>query len=437
MRSRIFEASQTFWEEEMSKKILVFLREEIYFDLPFLGIALSALPPKADTRLHTFATDGEKLLFSPEQILRVFPENSSYLDRLYLHTVLHCIFSHLWIGGQRQREIWNIACDIAVEYTIDMMDKKCTKRILSFLRKSLYQELKERKVGISASQIYRYLQEQDFQRIQQLKKEFFADDHVFWPREIQGQPPMLSAQKNWNKIARQTRMEQKRQGEDRGEGKELLVQQLKIQKSRRSYRDFLQKFAVLREEVCCDQDTFDMTYYTYGLSLYGNMPLVEPVESKEVYKIRDFVVVVDTSYSTNGTLVQNFLKETFRLLKQQDSFFRRCRLHVMQCDEKVQRDTVIENERALDELFRNFEIVGGGNTDFRPAFAYVEELLEQGEFQHLCGLLYFTDGKGIYPRKKPAYKTAFLFLEEYEEEKVPVWAMRLQLEREEFEDDMG
>lgn len=437
MRSRIFEASETFWEEEMSKKILTFLREEIYFDLPFLGIALSALHPKADTRLHTFATDGENLLFSPEQILRVFPKNSSYLDRVYLHTVLHCIFSHLWIGGQRQREIWNIACDIAVEYTIDRMDKKCTKRILSFLRKSLYQELEERKVGISASQIYRYLQEQDLERVQQLKKEFFADDHVFWPREIQGQPPILSAQKNWNKIARQTRMEQKRQGDDRGEGKELLVQQLRIQKSRRNYQDFLQKFAVLREEVCCDQDTFDMTYYTYGLSLYGNMPLVEPVESKEVYKIRDFVVVLDTSYSTNGALVRNFLKETFRLLKQQDSFFRRCRLHVLQCDEKVQRDTVIENERALDELFRNFEIVGGGNTDFRPAFAYVEKLLEQGEFQHLCGLLYFTDGKGIYPRKKPAYKTAFLFLEEYEEEKVPVWAMRLQLEREEFENDMG
>jgi hypothetical protein len=47
-------------------------------------------------------------------------------------------------------------------------------------------------------------------------------------------------------------------------------------------------------------------------------------------------------------------------------------------------------------------------------------------------LLYFTDGKGIYPAKKPDYKTAFLFLEDFEEENVPVWAIRMRLEEEEF-----
>lgn len=432
MGLKTFEASQTFWEEEMAGKILTFLREEIYVELPFLGIAFSVLEPKADTRLQTLATDGETLFFSPAQLLRVFPENSQYLDRLYLHTVLHCIFSHLWMGGQRQRELWGLACDVAVEYTIDSMDKGCTRRILTFLRKNLYQELEKEGVGISAPQIYRFLEEKDGEALERLHREFFADDHVFWPRELQKQAPVSQAQKKWSRVARQTRMEQKRRGEESGEGKELLAGQLKIQKSRRSYREFLRKFAVLREEVHCDPDTFDMTFYTYGLELYGNMPLVEPEESREVQKIRDFVVVVDTSYSTNGDLVKNFLRETFQLLRQEDSFFHHCRLHVIQCDDRVQRDTVIEDERALDRLSRDFEIVGGGNTDFRPAFRYVEELLEQGEFRQLCGLLYFTDGRGIYPKKKPSFQTAFLFLEDYEEEKVPVWAMDMRLEREEL-----
>lgn len=433
MCSKTFESSQTFWEEEMSGKILAFLREEIYLELPFLSIALSVLEPKADARLQTFATEGEHLYFSPEQILRVFPKNSQYLDRLYLHTVLHCIFSHLWIAGQRQRDLWGIACDIAVEHTIDGMNKNCTKRILTFLRKEVYRELEEDGAGISAPRIYRYLQGKDGERLQQIEREFFADDHVFWPKEVQGQMPMSQIQKKWNQVARQTRMEQKRRGEDAGEGEGILARQLKVQKSRRNYREFLRKFAVLREEVHCDEDTFDLTFYTYGLRLYGNMPLVEPVESREIRKIRDFVVVVDTSYSTNGTLVKNFLRETFQILRQEDSFFHRCRIHVIQCDEKVRRDTVIESEVELEGLFQNFEIVGGGNTDFRPAFAYVEELLEQGEFRQLCGLLYFTDGRGIYPKKKPSYKTAFLFLEEYEEEKVPAWAMGMQLEQEELE----
>lgn len=433
MRSKTFEASQTFWEEEMSGKILAFLREEIYLELPFLNIALSALVPKAEERLQSFATEGEHLYFSPGQILRVFPKNSQYLDRVYLHTVLHCIFSHLWIGGERQRDLWGIACDIAVEHTIDGLNKNCTKRILTFLRKEVYRELEEYGVGVSAPGIYRYLQGKDGDQLGQIGREFFADDHVFWPREMQGQMPMSQMQKKWNQVARQTRMEQKRRGEDAGEGEEVLARQMRVQKSRRNYREFLKKFAVLREEVHCDEDTFDLNFYTYGLHLYGNMPLVEPVESREIRKIRDFVVVVDTSYSTNGALVKNFLRETFQILRQEDSFFHRCRIHVIQCDEKVQRDTVIESEGELESLFQNFEIVGGGNTDFRPAFAYVEKLLEQGEFGQLCGLLYFTDGKGIYPKKKPSYRTAFLFLEEYEEEKVPPWAMRMQLEQEEFE----
>ena len=48
------------------------------------------------------------------------------------------------------------------------------------------------------------------------------------------------------------------------------------------------------------------------------------------------------------------------------------------------------------------------------------------------GLLYFTDGNGIYPKKQPPYKTAFLFLGDYDKEKVPAWAMQLAIEKEEL-----
>ena len=85
--------TQAEWEEEMSLKILSFIRNEIYMDLRFLDIALSALTPKADSALKAFATDGTYLYFSTEQLLRVFKVNAGYLDRAYLHTVLHCIFS--------------------------------------------------------------------------------------------------------------------------------------------------------------------------------------------------------------------------------------------------------------------------------------------------------------------------------------------------------
>ena len=89
--------------------------------------------------------------------MRVFRNNPKYLDRAYLHTVLHCIFSHLWIRGNRDVRKWNLACDIAVEYTIDGMNKPCTRRILSWSRQKLYEELRAEKRGISAAVVYRYL----------------------------------------------------------------------------------------------------------------------------------------------------------------------------------------------------------------------------------------------------------------------------------------
>ena len=72
--------------------------------------------------------------------------------------------------------------------------------------------------------------------------------------------------------------------------------------------------------------------------------------------------------------------------------------------------------------------LGKGNTDFRPVFSYVNDLIDQKVFQNLCGLLYFTDGKGIYPKKSPAYKTAFIYLEDYDQSKVPSWAIQYRLE---------
>lgn len=424
--------TQTEWEEEMSLKILNFVRNEIYLDLRFLDVALSALLPKAEEGLSSVATDGTYLYFSSEQVLRVFKQNSAFLDRAFLHSVLHCIFCHLWIGGNRDRYIWQIACDIAVEYTIDKMNKPCTKRALSWIRQKTYQELEREEKGISAAVIYRRILHYKQKELKELQREFYTDDHRHWPKQEDKNTAAQAAQNKWSRIARQSKMQQQRRGDDPKEGEELLASQMRAERGKRNYRDFLQKFSVLREELQSDPDEFDLNYYSYGLRLYRDMPLIEPLESREVKKIQEFVVVVDTSYSTSGELVENFLKETFGILTQEDSFFRKSRIRIIQCDNQVRMDQVVSSTEELKYLLEHFEIAGGGGTDFRPAFAYVNELLKTKALQNLSGLLYFTDGKGIYPKKRPPYKTAFLFLEDYEEDTVPPWAIRLRLEPEEF-----
>ena len=70
-----------------------------------------------------------------------------------------------------------------------------------------------------------------------------------------------------------------------------------------------------------------------------------------------------------------------------------------------------------------------GGTDFSAAFAYIDRLIERGEFSNLKGVLYFTDGRGIFPSSPPAYEATFVFLKHrYDAIDVPSWARTLVLD---------
>src|SRR5699024_4042630 len=93
------------------------------------------------------------------------------------------------------------------------------------------------------------------------------------------------------------------------------------------------------------------------------------------------------------------LRETYSVLREQESFFRRMQIHVIQCDEQIQSDRLITSQEELKEYMENLELAGKGGTDFRPVLAYIREKQRKGELRGLKGLLYFTDGKGIFPER--------------------------------------
>ena len=108
------------WQEEMSQKIIDEIQCELYLDMPFMKLALSALSPKVNEQLYSMATDGTYIYYNPIRLIDIFKKNGMYLNRAYLHSVLHCLFFHLWTKGERDEFLWNTACDIMVEYTIDI-----------------------------------------------------------------------------------------------------------------------------------------------------------------------------------------------------------------------------------------------------------------------------------------------------------------------------
>lgn len=425
------------WQERMGGEVLAVLRSGLYLDFRFLDMALSALTPVPDEMCRTLATDGVTLYYQPSTLLRLYQENQKYLNRAYLHTIFHCVFRHLWLRGKREPQLWQLACDIAVENVIDHLGRKSVQRPLSYVRQNAYRRITEEERVIAAAPAYRWLCRQTPGVLRQLQREFYVDDHRLWPKDPPEQPGQMPAplpQKTWQKIGDRMQTEMDLRDKEAGEGADALKQQVKAaDRSRRSYKDFLRRFCVTREEVKLDPDEFDLNFYTYGLSVYGDMPLIEPLESRESKKIEELALVIDTSYSTSGELVRCFLAETYTLLKGRENFFHRMNLHLIQADNAVQQDILIRNEDELIAAMNHFELRGGGGTDFRPAFAYVDRLCAEKKFSHLRGLLYFTDGMGQYPSRRPAYDVAFLFLgDRFDDANVPPWAMKVVLEEEEF-----
>ena len=196
----------------------------------------------------------------------------------------------------------------------------------------------------------------------------------------------------------------------------------------RDYRSWLRQFTSIREEVELDTESFDPLFYHFGLDHYGNMPLIEPLEYKEVARLEELVIAIDTSGSCSRDTVQRFLEDTFSILSSRENFFREMKVYLIQCDCMVQDVQLLCCEEDWKRCSRNIVIQGRGGTDFTPVFSYVEKLRREKALKNLRALLYFTDGEGFFPREKPDYETAFVFSRESEYiQYAPTWAKKLLL----------
>lgn len=426
-------------------QILAAARDELYFSMRFLDVALSSFGYEMDMSVSPFGTDGRTIWFHPQQLGGLLRENRILVNRGYLHMVFHCVFRHMQkpVQGRDTDEkglegrYWDLCCDIAVEHLIDGCDLRPVRFSRSLLRRETYRKLEAGDNVLNAERILRRLKEWELseKELSALEEEFYVDDHRYWENHMPEKQPDPELNRKWKEIDEKMETDLETFSKEASEQSGDLLGELKVEtRERHDYREFLRKFSVFREEMRVDPDSFDYGFYSYGLSLYGNMPLIEPQETREVKKITDFVVVIDTSMSCSGELVRRFLEETYSVLKENDSFFRKVNIHIIQCDEKVHTDVNITSREELDEYMEHFQLYGEGGTDFRPAFAHVEELLRAGEFEDLKGLVYFTDGYGTYPEKMPAYRTAFVFLEEnYRDAEVPPWAIKLILREEDLQ----
>ena len=533
---------------------------ELSLSMRYLSRALDKLSFQMDFNTRRIGTEGEIIHFHPEFVFQLYVESPQKLYRLYMHSLLHCLFRHMFKTEDKEEELWNLATDIHVEYVLDSMDIPLLYRPAYPFRENYFQKLEKEVKSLSAERIYAYLLEQNlsYEEKERLEQEFVKDDHSFWAKlseeerpvntedagdtddaenseeaertgdtedkrnaeaaedtgspEAENEPnspnspndltedrnsPSQSAKdgdrqsdtvkegdsqsdkvkdgegrekekngaqgsgestepekegqsnkgkksagedaesrekrrkaldKDWEDIGKRTEEEMK--DEKEGEKSEKLSWFLHLEHKRYTpFQDFLRKFSVDREELKTDPESFDYGYYYFGLSQYGNMPLIEENEYREKRKIPELVIAIDTSYSTKGEMVKRFLEEAIAILADKEAFFTKCRVHIIECDDRIRKDLLVEDAEEMERYRERFEVSGGYGTDFRPVFHYIEDLQKKGELKELKALLYFTDGRGRYPKYAPSYTAAFIFPrgEDIDDENAPFWALKLYI----------
>ena len=534
-------------------RILNQAKIELSLSMRYLSRALDKLSFQMDFNTRRMGTEGEKLHFHPEFVFQLYVESPQKLYRLYMHSLLHCLFRHMFKTEGREETLWNLATDIHVEYVLDSIDVPLLLRPAYPFREDYFLKLEKEIKSLSAERIYAYLSTQNlsYAERERLEQEFVKDDHRFWEKlgeekqsfsadgvedsegkedeerkkssegmdgsdknnppegvdgsernessegmkanekseapegmeesgkneaskepggsekseaskepggsekhEVPEEPDGSGRNKNtegigrnkerensgereesrkrldkdWEDIGKRTEEEIK-EGKDKDEGDKLSWFLHLEHKNYTPFQDFLRKFSVDREELKTDPESFDYGYYYFGLSQYGNMPLIEENEYRERRKIPELVIAIDTSYSTKGEMVKRFLEETLAILQNKEAFFSKCRVHIVECDDRIRKDLLLENAEEMERYRQRFEVSGGYGTDFRPVFHYIEDLRKKGELKELKALLYFTDGRGRYPKYAPGYTAAFVFPkgEDIDDDNAPFWAMKLYI----------
>lgn len=421
--------------ERAADQLLKLAKDTITVRVRFFDRAISRIRIQYRYDSMDVAANGEVISINPVFLLKTYIDEPGIAVRIYLHVLLHLIFIHQLQYDKLDTKCWDIATDMAVENIILELNLAGTAMKRDLEERDILLRMAKRAGSLTADKIYRELivNGMSMEAERNYKRLFTIDNHDAWRTSATKTETVMINEEEWKKIARRIQTELKAFAKEDGGSESLLAGVKDAVRERYNYRQILERFVETGEEIKLNDNEFDYVYYTYGLRTYGNMPLIEPLEYAENRKVRELVIAIDTSASCRGKTIKNFVKKTYEILKEEETFFRNINIHIIQCDSEIQSDIKLESEEDLKKFIERGEIKGFGGTDFRPVFDYVEKLREEGAFENLKGLIYFTDGYGIYPEKMPEYDVIFAFLNE-DENRVPVpgWAMKVVLESSEM-----
>jgi len=374
-------------------------KAKLMLEHPYFGTIASSLKLEENNELLTFLSDGEALRY-----------NSEYLDRLdeaevefvMANGAMHAVLKHQDRSSGRTQWLWQTATDYVVNSML----------VNNGMQLPEYANYEQKFNGMYAEEVYQMLRDEmmnDSLGMEEQIEQIMEGDDVHNENITMQQDNVASPDASDTMFDKENNDKE----EYTSQAPENLSEELKEQ--------FEQMFQKLNRQGTLPQDLqfvipeyfshkVDWREFLYGYiaayakSTYSFVPpnmkylyrgIYLPSLSSDLLRI---VIAVDTSGSVDETLLSTFLGEINSIMQSYPNY----EVDIITADAKIQSHKVFLPGESLE-----YKISGGGGTDFRPVFEYIDQ-----QINYLTLLLYFTDGKGTFPKSEPSYDVMWVMPEE-------------------------
>jgi len=332
----------------------------------------------ADEWCGTAATDGLKFYYNSRFIMMLKPKEVEFLVG---HEVLHVVYDHMGRRVVRDPQIWNIACDYAVN--ADLKRHKVGQFITTV--GCLYEQKYD---GMPTEEIYEDLTKNMKKISMDDLIDQLLDDHMDEGDEGDGEGDGEDGDKDGKGKGKRPKMSQEEKDRVRQEVKQAIISAAQSAEAgtlpkgvERLIRNTTNPQMPWRELIQTNLTSCIRTDYSWARPsrrswhMEAIMPGMTP--GQEI----DVVVTLDMSGSISNAQAQAFLGEVGGMMDSFDGY----KVHLFCFDTKTYNPQDFSSENM--DLIENYEPMGGGGTDFDCIFDYLKENAISPN-----RLIVFTDG---------------------------------------------
>lgn len=348
----------------MLEKKLSQAKTKLLVNYPLFGTIASKIELVLDDDLQSFKSDGTTLRCNSDFLASLSVEEMEFV---FANSAMHASLSYDMRKNNRSGWLWQLSTDYAIN---DML-------VENGLERPLDANYSKRFSGMYAEEIYA-----------ELKEDILRDELEYEADDIDDVQDNNQQNKQNDELGEQLFDEfVKSVVMDEAKNDELplhlerffkYVEPSKID-WRGELRDALERF---------HKDDYALMPPN---KKYLHLGLYLPSSISNTFK---FAVAIDSSGSIDEKLLNLFLSELNYLLNIIGSY----QIELFVCDDVIRKHTTIYSGEDV-----SCEVFGGGATDFRAVFEYIESNLDDIKL-----LLYFTDLDGVFPKEMPKYSVKWI-----------------------------